>query len=778
MIKKFLLCFLAASVMTTGAAVGAPASAEENAAVTPTVIFKDDFSWATAEGLDAATVDANTRANGWFSDGYFITNTTTRIETRPNRFLAITDSIGGNTLKRDYSGSTGSAVTQRLGRTLKSENAINVGTASKEIYYITWNQYVGENLGFAEMSSGANYNFDGCMLDILNRTGAGICRINNTLRPFVSNYYSGNIFYPAVSIEKGNWYKMVLRIEANPSGTNDKMSLKVYPVSDKFKGSWDGSVEWDGGSTYGTVNYHFKASQTSDGKADLGISDVYAEKFSAGAAVNALVEAEEKVLSAYSSPTADSCSQAETALVKISDTSAAYRLLNEELTAAKASITDAPVLTGVSIEGKTDIACARLYAVCQYEKETGEAEYQWLKDGAEIPGATGEYYDSTPDDIGHNISVTAKYGGAEKTSQTVRISGSGYILADETAIENDIKAPNHQNGFATGWKSASGYDISNANDITNETSVNNNMIEFEGRQENNNRYVRQLSTPIDTDGDKVYYIRWKQRVSAPIANYTSTQRIDFSNNEGSGLNFGFVKPTDKEQYQGFANGEYTTDNLWTDGVYNFVVRIDASSEDSKDNIYYKVYRDNAHIKEPAAWSYSSEGITITKRFLTNIYLYSHHCSANVFGGLRIEVYDSGKIQTLDNALSEGTAENLINELPESLLKNDMTAKLTGATNCGILLTTDSGLSGDAVCYSLINTDNKIYYGKFVIAQYNLTERGEELIGTEIIYQPCYQEQMISNVISNVSDAADLIKVMYWENDIGKLQPITKSCEIK
>lgn len=38
--------------------------------------------------------------------------------------------------------------------------------------------------------------------------------------------------------------------------------------------------------------------------------------------------------------------------------------------------------------------------------------------------------------------------------------------------------------------------------------------------------------------------------------------------------------------------------------------------------------------------------------------------------------------------------------------------------------------------------------------------------------------MISSVISNVSDAADLIKVMYWENDIGKLQPITKSCEIK
>ena len=640
MIKKFLLWVLAASVMASGMAGGITVNAEENTKATPTVIFKDDFSWATAAGQDAGTVDANKSANEWFSGGYFINNTTAEIANRPNRFLAVTDTIGGNTLKRDYSGGTLSSVAQRLGRTLKDENAINVGTTAKQIYYISWNQYVGKNLGFAEMSGPSDYSFDACMLDIMNRTGAGICRINNTLRPFVSNYYSGTIIYPTVSIEKGNWYKMVMRIEANPSAENDKMSLKVYPIADKFKGDWDGSVEWNGSSTYSTVNYHFRASQTTDGKADLGISDVFGERFSAETDVSALMDAENKVLNAYNNPTNDTCSQAEAALSEISDTSKAYQLLNEELTVAKANIPNTPVLTEVSIEGKMDIACARLYAICRYENETGEAEYQWLKDGVEISGETKAYYDTTIDDIGHDISVTARYNGVSKTSLAVKVSNTNYVLADETTIEKDIKAPSYQNGFATGWKSASGYNIEEANDITNATAVTNNMIEFEGRQANNNTYIRQLSTPIDTNGNKVYYIKWKQKVSTPIANYTSYQRIDFSDNDGSGLNFGFVKPAAQAQYYGYANGESTTDNLWTNDVYNFVVRIDTSGEDLKDNIYYKVYRDNDNIKEPAGWSYSKEGITIAKPYLTNIYLYSHHCSVNTFGGLKIEVYDS------------------------------------------------------------------------------------------------------------------------------------------
>lgn len=779
MIKKFLLWVLAASVMASGMAGGITVNAEENTKATPTVIFKDDFSWATAAGQDAGTVDANKSANEWFSGGYFINYTTAEIANHPNRFLAVTDTIGGNTLKRDYSGDVPSAeVAQRLGRTLKSENAINAGTTSKQIYYISWNQYVGENLGFAEMSSPSDYSFDACMLDIMNRTGAGICRINNTLRPFVSNYCSGTIVYPNVAIKKGNWFKMVMRIEANPSGTNDKLSLKVYPISDKFKGDWDGSVAWNGNSTYSTVNYHFRASQTTGGKADLGISDVFAERFSAETDVNALMDAENKVLNAYNNPTNDTCSQAEAALSEISDTSKAYQLLNEELTVAKANIPNTPVLTEVSIEGKMDIACARLYAICRYENETGEAKYQWLKDGVEISGETKAYYDTAIDDIGHDISVTARYNGVSKTSQAVKVSNTNYVLADETTIENDIKAPSYQNGFATGWKSASGYNIEKANDITNATAVTNNMIEFEGRQANNNTYIRQLSTPIDTNGNKVYYIKWKQKVSTPIANYTSYQRIDFSDNEGSGLNFGFVKPAAHAQYYGYANGESTTDNLWTNDVYNFVVRIDASGEDLKDNIYYKVYRDNDNIKEPAGWSYSKEGITIEKPYLTNIYLYSHHCSVNTFGGLKIEVYDSSKINELDTALINGNAEELISELPESVLKDDMLAKSGNAENSGILLTTNSTISDETLSYTLINKNKSIYYGKFIVAQYKSTDSGEELIALDINYQPCYKEQIISNTINNISDNTNLIRVMYWENDIGKLKPITKCCEIK
>ena len=206
MIKKILLCVLVAAVTASNAMGGEAVLAEENTKVSPTVIFKEDFSWASAQGKDAAAVDANSSANEWFSNGYFINNTTAAIANRPNRFLAVTDSIGGNTLKRDYSGDVPSAaVAQRLGRTLKSENAINAGTTSKQIYYISWNQYVGENLGFAEMSSPSDYSFDACMLDIMNRTGAGICRKKNTLRPFVSNYNSGTIIYPTVSIEKGNY---------------------------------------------------------------------------------------------------------------------------------------------------------------------------------------------------------------------------------------------------------------------------------------------------------------------------------------------------------------------------------------------------------------------------------------------------------------------------------------------------------------------------------------------------------------------------------------------
>ena len=778
MIKKILLCVLAAAVTVSNAMGGAAVLAEENTKVSPTVIFKEDFSWATAQGQDAATVDANSSANEWFSNGYFINDNTKAIASLPKRFLAVTDRIGGNTLKRDYSGGTISSVAQRLGRTLKNENAINVGTTAKQIYYISWNQYVGENLGFAEMSDSSDYRFDACMLDIMNRTGAGICRINSTLRPFVSNYCLDKIVYPTVEIKKGNWYKMVMRIEANPSGTNDKMSLKVYPIADKFKGDWDGSVEWNGSSTYSTVNYHFRASRTAEGKADLGISDVFAERFSEEADVNTLLDAENKVLDAYKNPTNDTCSQAEAALSEISVTSKAYQLLNEELTVAKANIPNTPVLTGVSIDGKMDIACARLYAVCRYENETGEAEYQWLKDGVEISGETKAYYDTAIDDIGHDISVTARYNGVSKTSQAVEVSNTNYVLADETTIENDIKAPSYQNGFATGWKSASGYNIEEANDITNATAVTNNMIEFEGRQANNNTYIRQLSTPIDTNGDKVYYIKWKQKVSTPIANLTSYQRIDFSDNEGSGLNFGFVKPAAQAQYYGYANGESTTDNLWTNDVYNFVVRIDASSEDLKDNIYYKVYRDNDNIKEPAGWSYSKERITIPKRYLTNIYLYSHHCSANIFGGLKIEVYDSRKIDELDSALINGNADSLISELPESVLKDDMLAKSGNAENSGILLTTNSTISDETLSYTLINKNKSIYYGKFIVAQYKSTDSGEELIALDINYQPCDKEQMISNTINNISDDTNLIKVMYWENDIGKLKPITKFCEIK
>ena len=53
-----------------------------------------------------------------------------------------------------------------------------------------------------------------------------------------------------------------------------------------------------------------------------------------------------------------------------------------------------------------------------------------------------------------------------------------------------------------------------------------------------------------------------------------------------------------------------------------------------------------------------------------------------------------------------------------------------------------------------------------------------IIALDINYQPCYQEQIISNTINNISDNTNLIRVMYWENDIGKLKPITKCCEIK
>ena len=197
-----------------------------------------------------------------------------------------------------------------------------------------------------------------------------------------------------------------------------------------------------------------------------------------------------------------------------------------------------------------------------------------------------------------------------------------------------------------------------------------------------------------------------------------------------------------------------------------------------DNIYYKVYRDNDNIKEPAGWSYLKEGITIAKPYLTNIYLYSHHCSVNTFGGLKIEVYDSSKINELDTALINGNAEELISELPESVLKDDMLAKSGNAENSGILLTTNSTISDETLSYTLINKNKSIYYGKFIVAQYKSTDSGEELIALDINYQPCYQEQIISNTINNISDNTNLIRVMYWENDIGKLKPITKCCEIK
>lgn len=97
---------------------------------------------------------------------------------------------------------------------------------------------------------------------------------------------------------------------------------------------------------------------------------------------------------------------------------------------------------------------------------------------------------------------------------------------------------------------------------------------------------------------------------------------------------------------------------------------------------------------------------------------------------------------------------------------------------GILLTTNSTISDETLSYTLINKNKSIYYGKFIVAQYKSTDSGEELIALDINYQPCYQEQMISNTINNISDNTNLIRVMYWENDIGKLKPITKCCEIK
>ena len=795
---------LIAGVLTmvmAGANCTIPAFADESVAYTPTVIFEETFPG--ADGTDLVNSDANKADDNYFSDGFTFINGN-KYTTQTDRFgIEYVESLGRNAIKR-LSGQSMSTV-QSIYKPLKK--TINMNPTAKTIYYIKWSEYIQDQSpdgkarygGFKYMNEKAtsNVDYDACMIDFSNyRVGAGIGNNGgNKMSAFVSCGITTAPQWDAAALNENTWYDMVLRIEANPAGTNDSMSLKVYETGTAPAGGFGAVAEYNSDKVYDILSYYFRAQyctrKAANGNtvSDMAISASKAECFGDEGA-NAVVNAENAVLELEKVPTAANKAAAESLINKIDTNSIVYGLLNSRVSAV--DVVSEAELQSVCISGNTDMVGATVCAEAIFgEGHKPSVGYQWYREGAEIIGANSATYKITAEDKGKTITVSATSGGVTKISDGKLVSDKATVLVDETTIESNIGASNFDNGFSTGWRiMGTNQKLSSSNEIGDKATVNNNMINFHVSTSNTDKYMRGLSSPIYTDSDNVYYITWIQD-SLSLDNWQNAytfQKVELGAAEGttSNLVFGTNCPKNapvkrftglyKRDDQGFVFPEVY---IYPYEKYRVVVRIDASSESGKDNVYYKAFKENDLVKEQPEWDYSDENFTIASDCLDKILIQSSMTTSNCFGGLKIERYSADTIKNIDLAIQDNpeNAQSLIDALPDGIAKNDLTSKLN-KSDAGVHFTADhTNLPEEgavSINITICNYD-KIYYtnAKFIVAEY--TSDGS-LLKAEIKNMAPMQEQILSDTIT-ISAEASSAKLMLFES-MDTIKPLDKCIELQ
>ncbi|MBP3359783.1 MAG: hypothetical protein J6N52_02925 [Clostridia bacterium] len=763
---------------------------------TPSIIFEERF--AGEDGQDLATAPAN-KTDGYFSTGFYLTQTAVLDSNRTNRFAIKKQTFDGeavNTIKR-LSGQP-MTTAQSPYKTLKTP--ISLQPESKNVYYIKWREYIQNQTtvnedgtkklrygGFAAMPQSVTANnYDACMLLLNNnRTGAGICNAGGSaLKAFVSTGATDWPVFDSKELKEDTWYDMVLKLEANPGGKNNSISLKVYETGTEPEGGYGAEKTYTTSlQSYTTVGYHFRAQNCLERKSDMAISANKAECFS-GAAAEAAVAAEQAVEKFEANPTMANKEEAAGLAAKLDSTSIAAQLLNSRISAVEI-IPDAQ-LQSVAVSGKADMVGARMYADCTFgEGVIPQVSYKWYRDGAEIEGAAGDVYTTTAADVGKMLSVSATAGAVTKTSEAVNISDTATVIADETVIESDIGAAAYDRGFSTGWRFGGTASVLSASaEIGDNAAADGDMINF--KTVSGEKYMRGLSAPIYTNSDQVYYITWVQDAPSMYGHDEQAilQKVELGTAEGaSELVFGVNCPK-SSSIQRF-NGLYKRSStvfpevyIYPGEKYRVVVRIDASSEANKDNVYYKVFKENELVSEPNKWDKTESGITLSAECFDKILVQSSKAPTDQFnrlGGLKIERYPAETITNIDAAVSGGSenAQQIINSLPDGIAKNDFSAKLAAPAS-GVLLKADKTklpASGAETLNVTVCNYDAIYYrsAKLIVAEY--AEDGH-LIDVALNDMAPMQEQILNADIT-VSEAAHHARIMLFDS-IQNIVPLHSS----
>ena len=109
-------------------------------------------------------------------------------------------------------------------------------------------------------------------------------------------------------------------------------------------------------------------------------------------------------------------------------------------TAAVSNVNDAPtgsvIITGTAVPGEVLTASNTLAD----EDGLGTINYQWLRDGEEIPEATEETYTLTQADVSSNVSVRASYIDQQGTTEVVASAMTTISARDEDGVPDEDEA--------------------------------------------------------------------------------------------------------------------------------------------------------------------------------------------------------------------------------------------------------------------------------------------------------------------------------------------------
>ena len=792
--KKLIARIL--TITMIGASCVIPAYADEGIAYTPAMVFEETFPG--ADGTDLVNSDANKEDNIYFSSGFTFINGV-KYSNQSDRFGIIHDtSLNMNTIKR-LSGQPMRTV-QSIYKPLK--NAINMNPTEKTVYYIKWSEYIQDQSpdgtkrygGFQGMPEKptSNVGYDACMIDFANkRIGAGIGNNGGKkMSAFVSYGIDAAPKWDSTELKENTWYDMILRVEANPTGTDDSMSLKVYETGTAPEGDFGAVAKYSSEEIYDKLSYYFRAQYCKrtavNGKtsSDMAISANKAECFD-GDGTGVLIAAENAVLALEEKPTATNKAAAESLVNQISTDAIAYGLLNSRISSVE--IKPESELQSVRIGGNSDMIGALLYAETQFgDGIMPDIRYQWYRDDAEIFGANSADYKITSEDKERVITVSVTAGDTTKTSEGRTISDNAIVIADETIIESDIGVQNFDKGFSTGWRiMGADQKLSSSEYVGDKATVNDNLIGFKVSKSSTDKYMRGLSSPIYTNSDNVYYITWIQD-SLSLDNWknaTTFQKVELASAEDTASNLIFgtncVQGASVKRFSGLykrddQDNKYPQVYIYPHEKYRVVVRIDASPEEGKDCVYYKAFKENDLVREQPEWNYSDENFTINAECLDKLLVQSSTTESNYFGGFKIERYSADDIKSIDSAIEESNenAQSLIDALPDGIAKNDLTSKLRKNTkDTGVNFMADHtdlpNEGTDAIKVTVCNHD-EVYYrnAKLIVAEY---AADGSLLNAELKDMTPMQEQILSCTV-NISAEADNAKLMLFE-DMETITPL-------